>query len=75
MIKEIHELPLMQFDFLIVNITDFVWWHKLSEWLYCDDIDREIQVKFFDSEKNAAFKKFLKSSFSFSVWTIKNLWD
>jgi len=67
MIKEIHELPLAQFDFLIANITDFVRRHKLSEWLYRDDIDRGIQAKFFDPEEDAAFKEFLKSSFPFSV--------
>ncbi len=59
-IKEIHELPLTQFDFLIANITDFVQRHKLSEWLYCD---RGIQAKFLDSEEDAALKVFLKSSF------------
>jgi hypothetical protein len=32
-IKDIHELPLPQFEFLIANITDFVRRHKLSEWL------------------------------------------
>lgn len=66
-IKEIHELPLAQFDFLIANITDFVRRHKLSEWLYRDDIDRGIQAKFFDPEEDAVFKEFLKSSFPFSV--------
>lgn len=45
-IKEIHELPSTQFEFLISNITDFVRRHKLSEWLYRDDIDRGIQAKF-----------------------------
>jgi hypothetical protein len=62
-IKDIHELPLPQFEFLIANITDFVRRHKLSEWLYRDDIDKGIQAKFFDPEEEAAFKEFLKSSF------------
>jgi len=62
-IKEIHELPLAQFDFLVANITDFVRRQRLSEYLYRDDIDKGIQAKFFDPEDEAAFKEFLKSWF------------
>ncbi|KAL9126353.1 MAG: hypothetical protein Q9217_004583 [Psora testacea] len=61
-IKEIHELALAQFDFLVANITDFVRRQRLSEYLYRDDIDRGIQAKFFDPEDEAALKEFLKSS-------------
>ncbi len=63
-IKEIHELPLAQFDFLVANITDFVQRQKLSEYLYRDDIDRGIQAKFFDPEEEDKFKEFLKSTFA-----------
>ena len=61
-IKDIHELPLAQFEFLVANITDFVQRQRLSEYLYRDDIDRGIQAKFVDPEDEAAFKDFLKSS-------------
>ncbi len=61
-IKEIHELALAQFEFLVANITDFVRRQRLSEYLYRDDIDRGIQAKFFDPEDEVAFKEFLKSS-------------
>ena len=63
-IKEIHELPLAQFDFLVANISDYVQRHKLSEHLYRDDVDRGIQAKFFDpeeEEEEEALKEFLKS--------------
>ena len=64
-IKDIHELPLAQFHFLVANITDFVQRQKLSEYLYRNDIDRGIQANFFDPEDEAAFKEFLKSLFPF----------
>lgn len=62
-IKEIHELPLGEFSFMVANITEFVRRQGLSEYLYREDIDKGIQAKFYDAEDEAAFKEFLKSSF------------
>ena len=60
-IKEIHKLPLAQFDFLIANISDYVRRYKLLEQLYYNNINRGVQTKFFNPKKKDIFKEFLKS--------------
>jgi hypothetical protein len=60
-IKELLELPAVQFEFLVANIADFVHHHKLSQYLYRDDIDKAVQGKV-DPEDEELFKEFLKCS-------------
>jgi hypothetical protein len=60
-IKDLLELPAVQFDFLVANVGDFVQRHELSQHLYRDDIDKAVHGKF-DPEDDVIFKEFLKCS-------------
>jgi hypothetical protein len=62
------ELPAAQFDFLVKNVSRFVEYYKFLQYLYRDDIDKIVYIKF-NPEDDNLFKKFLKNS---STFLIKN---
>ena len=65
-IKNLVELPAVQFDFLVENVSAYVESRKLSQHLYRDDIDKAVYAKF-DAEDEDLFKDFLKSSSAFLI--------
>lgn len=62
-VKEILELPTVQFDFLVENVADFIHHQTLLQCLYREDVNKVVQGRF-DPEDDDLFKEFQKCLFA-----------
>ena len=62
-IKNIFKLPPAEFNFFIANVTNFIYYQKLSQYLYREDINKAVHSEF-NPKNNNLFKKFLKYLFA-----------
>ncbi|KAF2175342.1 hypothetical protein K469DRAFT_743379 [Zopfia rhizophila CBS 207.26] len=68
-VRELLELPAIQFDFLVENLPDFVRRQRISRHLYRDDINKAVYGKFAPEDGNL-FKEYLKGSLNGDVYEL-----